>query len=295
MFICNHCPYVLAVVDKLVKEGKALRDLGFGVAAICSNDAAAYPEDSYANMGAFAREHHLPFPYLHDVDQTRRPRLRRRLHAGLLRLQLRAEAPVPRPARRQRPRARTRGARRELYEAMRQVADTGAGPARADAVDRLLDQVEGRVTVDIRELGPADFDALGGLRARPLAGRAARRAPRRDPRATRARASARRAPGPPGATARVCGFAEIEPAPLCQRLRGPAGRLPRRRSGWRPHARRTGVGPGAGRHLAQRGPRARAWRELCSDALIDNHVSHAAHRAWGFAETERVVYFRLAL
>ena len=55
MFICNHCPYVLAVIDKLATQGKALHDLGFGVAAICSNDAAAYPEDSYEKMGVFAR------------------------------------------------------------------------------------------------------------------------------------------------------------------------------------------------------------------------------------------------
>ncbi len=128
MFICNHCPYVRAVVDKIVREGKALRDLGFGVAAICSNDASAHPEDSFEQMGAFAREHHFAFPYLHDVDQTVGARLRRRLHAGLLRLQFRAEAAVPRPARRQRPRTRIPGARRELFEAMKQVADTGQGP-----------------------------------------------------------------------------------------------------------------------------------------------------------------------
>ena len=51
MFICNHCEYVLAVIDKLARQGKELHDLGFGVAAICSNDAAAYPEDSYEKMG----------------------------------------------------------------------------------------------------------------------------------------------------------------------------------------------------------------------------------------------------
>ena len=50
MFICNHCPYVRAVVDKMVRDGKGLRDLGFGVAAICSNDAASHPEDSYEKM-----------------------------------------------------------------------------------------------------------------------------------------------------------------------------------------------------------------------------------------------------
>ena len=68
-FICNHCDYVHAIVDKLAREGRELHDMGFGVAAICSNDAAAYPEDGYEAMGAFARAHHLPFPYLHDDSQ----------------------------------------------------------------------------------------------------------------------------------------------------------------------------------------------------------------------------------
>ena len=54
MFICNHCPYVLAVVERIVAEAAALRALGFGVAAICANDATTHPADSFENMGAFA-------------------------------------------------------------------------------------------------------------------------------------------------------------------------------------------------------------------------------------------------
>lgn len=126
-FICNHCPYVQAIVGKLVQEGRALYDLGFGVAAICSNDAAAYPEDGYEAMGAFSRQHHLPFPYLHDVTQATA-----RAYGAVctpeffgfndaLRLQyhgrLDDSGRIPKPA-----------GRRELYEAMRQVADTGQGP-----------------------------------------------------------------------------------------------------------------------------------------------------------------------
>ena len=127
MFICNHCPYVRAVVGKMVRDGKALRDLGFGVAAICSNDAASHPEDSYEKMGAFAREHHFPFPYLHDVDQS----VARAYGAACtpdffgfnseLKLQYRGR--LDDSGRDAHP-----GARRELYEAMRQVADTGQGP-----------------------------------------------------------------------------------------------------------------------------------------------------------------------
>jgi peroxiredoxin len=62
MFICNHCPYVKAVVDRIVREAKALRDLGVGAVAINSNDAAAYPEDSFENMVVFARRHGFDFP-----------------------------------------------------------------------------------------------------------------------------------------------------------------------------------------------------------------------------------------
>jgi peroxiredoxin len=69
MFICNHCPYVRAVIDRIVRDAGALRELGVGAAAINSNDALAYPEDSFANMQAFARRHGMDFPYLYDESQ----------------------------------------------------------------------------------------------------------------------------------------------------------------------------------------------------------------------------------
>ena len=70
VFICNHCPYVKAVIGRMVRDARALREDGIGFAAICANDAAAYPEDSFESMQAFAKEHALPFPYLHDEDQS---------------------------------------------------------------------------------------------------------------------------------------------------------------------------------------------------------------------------------
>lgn len=70
VFICNHCPYVKAVVDRLVQDAKTLMAEGIGFAAICSNDAAHYPEDSFDNMKRFADKHGFPFPYLHDEDQS---------------------------------------------------------------------------------------------------------------------------------------------------------------------------------------------------------------------------------
>ena len=70
MFICNHCPYVVSVRERLVTEARALADLGIGVAAICSNDAVNYPDDSFPNMARFAKDSGFPFPYLHDEDQS---------------------------------------------------------------------------------------------------------------------------------------------------------------------------------------------------------------------------------
>jgi hypothetical protein len=66
VFICNHCPYVKAVIDRLVADAKVLMAEGVGFAAICSNDATHYPADSFGKMKEFAAAHGFPFPYLHD-------------------------------------------------------------------------------------------------------------------------------------------------------------------------------------------------------------------------------------
>ena len=70
VFICNHCPYVKAVIGRLVKDAKVLMAEGIGFAAICSNDSKSYPEDSFDNMKRFAKAHDFAFPYLHDEDQS---------------------------------------------------------------------------------------------------------------------------------------------------------------------------------------------------------------------------------
>jgi peroxiredoxin len=129
VFICNHCPYVVAVIDRLVADARELMAEGIGFAAICSNDATSHPDDSFPNMKRFAEKHGFPFPYLHDESQNvaraydavctpdffgfdgdRRLKYRGRLDEG------RTNAPPP-------------GARRELLEAMRAIAKTGEAPA----------------------------------------------------------------------------------------------------------------------------------------------------------------------
>ena len=68
MFICNHCPYVKAVIKDIVQDVKFLESLGIKSAAIMSNDTKNYPEDSFENMISFSKLHSFSFPYL--IDET---------------------------------------------------------------------------------------------------------------------------------------------------------------------------------------------------------------------------------
>ncbi|MBN2905534.1 MAG: thioredoxin family protein [Rhodobacteraceae bacterium] len=128
MFICNHCPYVIAVRDRIIRDAVALQALGIGVAAISSNDAAAYPQDSFAKMKELAEALELPFPYLYDEDQS----VARAYDAACtpdffgfdadLGLQYRGRLDASRKE------AGPADLRRDLFEAMKQVAETGHGP-----------------------------------------------------------------------------------------------------------------------------------------------------------------------
>ena len=128
VFICNHCPYVKAVIDRIEEEAKALRALGVAMAAICANDAITYPEDSFDAMKAFAAQHRLSFPYLHDESQA----VARAYGAvctpdffgfnSAIELQYRGRLDEG-------GKSAVRGARRELFEAMSEIARTGRGPA----------------------------------------------------------------------------------------------------------------------------------------------------------------------
>jgi len=128
MFICNHCPYVKAVLDKLVRDAGELQGHGVGAVAICSNDATDYPEDSFDNMRALAQRMRFPFPYLWDETQT----VAKAFGAvctpdffgynGKLGLQYRGR--LDDSGRSVKP-----DAARELLTAMVQIARTGRGPA----------------------------------------------------------------------------------------------------------------------------------------------------------------------
>ncbi|TKD17506.1 thioredoxin family protein [Rhodobacter capsulatus] len=128
MFICNHCPYVQAILDRLQRDAEALMEAGIGVAAISSNDVESYPEDSPENMARLAAERGFHFPYLFDETQAVAKAYDaictpdffgfnadyRLQYRGRLDASGRTPGPVD--------------ARRELYEAMLSVAETGEGP-----------------------------------------------------------------------------------------------------------------------------------------------------------------------
>jgi peroxiredoxin len=133
MFICNHCPYVKAVIDRIVRDAKELQAYGINTVAISSNDVTHYSEDSFDNMKRFAQAHRFTFPYLYDESQD----VARAYDAvctpdffgfnDMLELQYRGRLDASRKE------AGPANARRELFEAMRGVAETGKGPRKQTA------------------------------------------------------------------------------------------------------------------------------------------------------------------
>jgi peroxiredoxin len=128
VFMCNHCPYVVAVLDRLVQLGRDLKPLGIGMAAISANDVNDYPQDSFDNMAKLASDKAFPFPYLYDESQdvaraygaACTPDFFGFDRTGGLQYRGRLDASGRNPA--------PPGARRELYEAMKLIAETGHGP-----------------------------------------------------------------------------------------------------------------------------------------------------------------------
>ncbi len=129
MFICNHCPYVKAIQQRILRDARELSTLGIASVAIMSNDTSNYPDDSFANMKQIAEKYDFPFPYLFDESQEVAKAYgavctpdffgyNQNLHLQY-RGQLDASRKVTAPD----------SARRDLFEAMKQVAETGCGPS----------------------------------------------------------------------------------------------------------------------------------------------------------------------
>ncbi len=125
VFMCNHCPYVKAVIDRLIRDAKDLKALGINTAAISANDVVNYPEDSFDKMKAWAEVKQFPFPYLFDESQE----VARAYGAvctpdffgynANLELQYRGRLDESKKD------TAPDGAKRELYEAMKEIAETG--------------------------------------------------------------------------------------------------------------------------------------------------------------------------
>lgn len=127
VFICNHCPYVRSIIDRIVRDAVELERYGVKAVAISANDASNYPDDSFNNMKIFAAENRFSFPYLYDESQE----VAKAYGAvctpdffGFNKdLQLQYRGRLDESGRNAVP-----GARRELFEAMKAVAETGQGP-----------------------------------------------------------------------------------------------------------------------------------------------------------------------
>ncbi|MEX2165837.1 MAG: thioredoxin family protein [Methyloceanibacter sp.] len=128
MFICNHCPYVKAVIDRIVRDVKELEAHGIKAVAISSNDAEHYPDDSFDDMKRFAQTHGFPFPYLYDESQE----VARAYDAACTPdfFGFNADHDLHYRGRldESRKEAADPNVRRDLFEAMKQIAKTGQGP-----------------------------------------------------------------------------------------------------------------------------------------------------------------------
>jgi peroxiredoxin len=129
MFICNHCPYVKAILYRLVRDTRELKAIGINSVAIMSNDPTDYAEDSFENMQAIAQQMDFPFPYLLDESQAVAkaygavctPDFFGYNRSGELQYRGRLDE--------SRKEAADPNVRRDLFEAMKEVAETQKGPA----------------------------------------------------------------------------------------------------------------------------------------------------------------------
>jgi peroxiredoxin len=128
MFICNHCPYVKAIIDRIIRDTKALKAMGINAVAIMSNNPNEYEADSFENMQKIATSMNFPFPYL--MDETQQVA---KAYGAVctpdffgynadLKLQYRGRLDVSRKE------SAAANVKRDLFDAMSQIATTGQGP-----------------------------------------------------------------------------------------------------------------------------------------------------------------------
>ncbi len=128
MFICNHCPYVKAIQQRILRDTAELKSLGINTVAISSNDIIEYPEDSFENMQKLAKELKFDFPYLLDESQQ----IAKQYGAVCtpdffgynknLELQYRGRLDASKKE------TAATSVKRDLFDAMKQIAQTGHGP-----------------------------------------------------------------------------------------------------------------------------------------------------------------------
>ena len=129
MFICNHCPYVKAILDRLVRDTAALKELGINSVAIMSNDPSQYPEDSFENMQANASDMNFSFPYLLDATQAVAKTFGAVCTPDFFGYNAAGELQYRGRLDESRKQAADPDVRRDLFEGMKEVAETQKGPA----------------------------------------------------------------------------------------------------------------------------------------------------------------------
>lgn len=129
MFICNHCPYVKAINHKLVRDATDLQSTGINCVAIMSNDPADYPEDSFDNMARVAQQFNYPFPYLFDESQEVARAYGAVCTPDFFGYNAQGELQYRGRLDESGRQMDTGEVRRDLFLGMKQVAETGQGPA----------------------------------------------------------------------------------------------------------------------------------------------------------------------
>ena len=128
MFICNHCPYVKAIVSDIVNDCKELKNLGINSLAICSNDVDNYPEDSFENMIEFAKINEFNFPYVHDETQDVAKKYGAVCTPDFFGYNKNLELQYRGRIRELKDLKPVRDGESELFVAMKEISNTGVGP-----------------------------------------------------------------------------------------------------------------------------------------------------------------------